>query len=122
MREQLMSDDSSIEEKEEAERLKERAKAERAEEEEEIVEERVYTVPLGRAWIGPRNKRAPRAVRLLRRFMIRHMKVEEDSLRIANEVNERLWSRGIQKPPRRIRVRAVRDAEGIVTIRLAEGD
>jgi len=117
-----MSDDSSIEEKEEAERLKERAKAERAEEEEEIVEERVYTVPLGRAWIGPRNKRAPRAVRLLRRFMIRHMKVEEDSLRIANEVNERLWSRGIQKPPRRIRVRAVRDAEGIVTIRLAEGD
>ncbi len=91
-------------------------------EEEEIVEERIYTVPLSRAWIGPRNKRTPRAVRLLRSFILRHMKIDEDSLRISNEVNEHLWSRGIQKPPRRIRVRAVKDAEGIVTVRLAEGE
>jgi len=50
------------------------------------------------------------------------MKIDEDSLRISNEVNEHLWKRGIQKPPRKIRVRAVKTAEGIVTIRLAEGD
>ncbi|MFQ5999703.1 MAG: hypothetical protein ACE5J6_02885 [Candidatus Bathyarchaeia archaeon] len=37
-------------------------------------------------------------------------------------MNEKIWSRGIQKPPRRIRVRAVRDKEGIVTVYLAEGD
>lgn len=110
------------EEEAEAEKPKETVQAERAEEEEDIVEERVYMVPLSRAWIGPRNKRAPRAVRILRSFIMRHMKVEEDSLRISNEVNERLWSRGIQKPPRRIRVRAVKDTEGVVTVRLAEGD
>ena len=89
---------------------------------EDIVEERIYTVPLSRAWIGPRNKRAPRAIRILRNFIMRHMKVDEDSLKISNEVNERVWSRGIQKPPRKIRIRAVKDSEGIVTIRLAEGE
>jgi len=88
----------------------------------DIVEERIYTVPLSRAWIGPRNKRAPRAIRILRNFIMRHMKVDEDSLKISNEVNERVWSRGIQKPPRKIRIRAVKNREGIVTIRLAEGE
>ena len=96
-------------------------KEERAEAE-DIVEERIYTVPLSRAWIGPRNKRAPRAIRILRKFIMRHMKIDEDSLKISNEVNERVWSRGIQKPPRKIRIRAVKNSEGIVTIRLAEGE
>jgi large subunit ribosomal protein L31e len=122
MSEETEAERSIEEEEAEVEEAEEAVRAERAEEEEDIVEERVYMVPLGRAWIGPRNKRTPRAVRILRSFIMRHMKVEEDSLRIANEVNERLWSRGIQKPPRRIRVRAVKDSEGVVTVRLAEGD
>ncbi|RJS85458.1 50S ribosomal protein L31e [Candidatus Bathyarchaeota archaeon] len=91
-------------------------------EEEKIVEERVYTVPLSRAWIGPRNKRAPRAIRILRRFILRHMKIDEESLKIMNEVNERIWSRGIEKPPRKIRIRATKNDEGIVTVHLAEGE
>ncbi len=92
------------------------------EEEEEIVEERIYTVPLGRAWIAPRQKHSPKAVRLLRGFITRHMKVGQDSVKITNEVNERIWSRGIEKPPREVRIRATKDTEGIVTVRLAEGD
>jgi len=100
----------------------EERKEEKKDEEEDIIEERIYTVPLSRAWIGPRNKRAPRAVRVLRSFILRHMKIDEDSLRISNEVNEHLWSRGIQKPPRKIKVRATKDSEGIVTVRLAEGE
>ena len=101
--------------------------------EEEIVEERIYTVPLRKAWIAPPNKRAPRAVRILKSFIIRHMRLEarkeereeeEESkkLIVSNEVNERIWSRGIEKPPRKIRVRAAKDKEGNVTIYLAEGD
>lgn len=98
---------------------------------EEIVEEKVYTIPLGRAWVSTRRKRAPRAMRLVRSFIQRHMKVKEEALEegeegervvISNEVNERIWSRGIQKPPRKIRVRAAKDKEGIITIYLAEGD
>jgi len=88
------------------------------EKEEEIVEERVYTIPLSRAWISPRKKRTPRATRLVKSFIERHMKPE--ALVISNEVNEKIWSRGIEKPPRKIRVRAAKDREGTVTLYLAE--
>ena len=107
------------EEKEKVEKVEEE-KAEEKAEEKKIVEERIYTIPLGRAWISPRNKRTPRAVRIVRGFIQRHMKPE--NLVLSNEVNERIWSRGIQKPPRRIRVRAAKDEEGTVTLYLAEGD
>jgi len=115
----------------EAEEKEVEEKREKKPEEEEIVEERIYTIPLRRAWIGPRKKRTPRAMRIVKSFVQRHMKVEtevkgeeeeEGRLVISNEVNERLWSRGIEKPPRNIRVRAVKDKEGVVTLYLAEGD
>lgn len=102
----------------------------RREVEEEIVEERIYTIPLGKAWIAPPKKRAPRAMSTIKDFVKRHMKLEarreleeeEEPKRliISNEVNERVWRRGIQKPPRKVRVRAAKDKEGNVTVYLAE--
>ena len=103
-------------------------------EEEEIIEERIYTIPLGKAWIAPPNKRAARAMRMIKSFITKHMKLEPrvtweeeggeepKELSISNEVNERVWKRGIGKPPRKIRVRAAEDKEGKVTVYLAEGD
>jgi len=99
--------------------------------EEEIVEERFYTIPLQRALVRPSNKRAPRAIQLIREFINRHMKVEmkvseeeeEEELPkliISEEVNEKVWDRGIQKPPRKIKVRATKDKDGNVTVYLAE--
>jgi len=105
---------------EEVEEEKEAEKAKKEEEVEEIVEEKIYTIPLGRAWVSPRKKRAPRAVNLVKSFVQRHMKPEV--LVVSNEVNEKIWGRGIEKPPRKIRVRAVKDKEGTVTLHLAEGD
>lgn len=99
--------------------------------EEDIVEERFYTIPLRKVWTAPRKKRAPKAARVVRSFVMKHMKVqleafdeeeEPEKLVIDNEVNEKLWSRGIEKPPRKIRVRVVKDKEGVVTVLLAEGD
>jgi len=118
------------EEEETIEEVEEEAKEEAEEKKPEIVDERIFTIPLSRAWITPRRKRAPRAVRILRSFVERHMKVgartegEEEAGRlvISNEVNQKIWSRGIQKPPRSIRVRAAKDVEGTVTVYLAEGD
>ncbi len=98
------------------------SKEERKEKEEDIVEERIYTVPLQRAWIVPRSKRGAKAVRVLRDFIRRHMKADMDSIKISNEVNEKIWARGIKKPPRKIRVRATKDSEGIITVHLAEGN
>ena len=121
-------------EEKEAVPTEEEEKPEKRKEEEEIVEERVYTVPLGKALIMPANKRAPRAVRILKAFVSKHMKLEARKetegeeeeepgrLIISNEVNLRIWTKGIGKPPRKIRVRAAKDKEGNVTVYLAEGD
>jgi large subunit ribosomal protein L31e len=123
------------EEKSVDEEVKEEKPAEKKkkEEEEEIVEERVYTIPLAKATIRPPKKRAPRAIRLIRIFITKHMKiemkVEEEEeegelpkLIISREVNEKIWSKGIEKPPRKIRVRAAKDSDGNVTVYLAEGE
>jgi len=86
-----------------------------AEEEIEVVEEKIYTIPLRHAWVvTPRGKRAPRAVRDVRNFVSRHMKAEEVAL--SNEINSAIWARSINKPPRKITVRAVKDKEGKVIV------
>jgi large subunit ribosomal protein L31e len=107
-------------------------KKKKKKEEEEIVEERIYTIPLGKAWIRPPKKRAPRVMHMIRAFITKHMKltmrVEEEEekelpkLVISKEVNEKVWGRGIEKPPRKIRVRAAKDKDGNVTVYLAEGE
>lgn len=118
-----------VEEEEEFLETKKRARTKK-EDDEDIVEERFYTIPLRNAWISPRKKRAPKAARIVKKFVLKHMKVrteeEEDEeperLVIDNEVNEKLWSKGIEKPPRKIRVRVIKNTEGVVTVLLAEGD
>ena len=98
-----------------AEEVEPEAEEEEGEEEIEVVEEKVYTISLRHAWVvTPRGKRAPRAVRDVRAFVSRHMKAEE--VAISNEINSAIWSRGINKPPRKITVRAVKDKEGKVIV------
>src|SRR4030066_2229250 len=113
-----------------AEEEKAEAKPEKKKEEEEIVEERTYTIPLGKALVRPPKKRAPSAMQMIKAFVTKHMKlemrVEEEeekeelpTLIISKEINEKIWSRGIEKPPRKIRVRAAKDKDGNVTVYLA---
>jgi len=138
--EELLAEEETAEEtveaEEEAPAEEEEAKPRRGkkkEEEEEFVEERVYTIPLGKAWVRPPKKRAPRAMQMIKAFVTKHMKlemrVEEEEekeelpkLIISNDVNEKVWGRGIEKPPRKIRVRAAKDKDGNVTVFLAEGE
>jgi len=116
--------------KEEAEE-EEEVKPKKKKGEVEIVEERTYTIPLQRALVRPPKKRAPRAMQLIKAFITKHMKLEmkvseeeeEEELPqliISQEVNEKIWDRGIEKPPRKIRVRAAKDKDGNVTVYLAE--
>jgi|SRR5208283_832065 len=115
--------------KEEA--VAEEAKPKKKKEEVEIVEERTYTIPLQKARVRPPKKRAPRAMQLIRIFITKHMKLEmkvseeeeEEELPeliISQEVNQKVWDRGIEKPPRKIRVRAAKDKDGNVIVYLAE--
>ena len=123
-------EDEELEEEEEEFLEAKKRSSRKEEDEEDIVEERFYTIPLRKAWLSTRKKRAPRAGRIVKSFVLKHMKVrteaegeeEAERLVIDNEVNEKLWSRGIEKPPRKIKVRVVKDKEGVVTVLLAEGD
>jgi large subunit ribosomal protein L31e len=83
-----------------------------------MMEERIYTIPL-RDVINKsvRTKRAPRAIKKIKQFLKRHMKAE--IVKIDNELNEKIWERGIQKPPARVRVKAVKEGN-VVTATLAE--
>ena len=81
-------------------------------------EERIYTIPLGDSRKAPRNRRAKRAIRIIREFVRRHAKASE--VKIDGAVNEFVWSRGIQKPPRRVRVRVVMGEGGVATVHLAQ--
>ncbi|MCK4688371.1 MAG: 60S ribosomal protein L31 [Candidatus Lokiarchaeota archaeon] len=84
---------------------------------EEIIDERIYIVPLAIARRGPRNKRAKKAIRYLREYITRHFKPE--SLVISQEVNEKIWERSIQKPPRKLKVRVTKNIDGLCVIYLA---
>jgi len=75
--------------------------------------ERIYTVPLGDAYEAPRDKRAPRAVRLLRTFIARHMKARDQRIILSEALNMFIWSSSIQKPPRRVKVRLIKEDDGV---------
>ncbi len=84
---------------------------------EEEGETRIYTVPLRKAYYVPRYKRAEKAIRIIREFILRHMKAER--VVILQRLNEKIWSRGNRKPPRRVKVKAIKDKEGVVKVDLA---
>ncbi len=79
--------------------------------------ERVYVVPLRRKIIeAPKYKRTPKAIRVLRNFIKKHMKT--DRVIITQEVNEKMWERGSKHPPSKIKVRAIKEESGKVIVKL----
>jgi len=91
---------------------------------EDLIElEREYIVPLKRGSLKvPRYKRAKKAVKVLKEFLAKHMKVENRDLRkvkIDINLNNEIWFRGIKKPTNKIKVKAVKKG-GIVYVELAE--
>lgn len=80
-------------------------------------EEKIFTIPLRRAFETGRTDRAKNASKIVRKFLIRHMKSE--NIKIGESINKSIWSRGIQKPPRKIRVHVVKE-ENIVYAELLD--
>ena len=75
-----------------------------------MILEREYIVPLRRKWLKvPKYKRATKAVKALKEFMIRNMKIYDRDLRrikIDQVLNNELRFRGMRKPPASIKVKA----------------
>ncbi|HEX7467318.1 MULTISPECIES: 50S ribosomal protein L31e [Methanobacterium] len=80
--------------------------------------ERVYIIPLRDVKRVPRTIRSPKAIRLVREFLKKHMK--SDDIKIDTSVNEKIWERGIQKVPPKIKVKAVKEEDGSVSVTLVE--
>jgi len=80
--------------------------------------ERVYVIPIRDAKKVPRTKRSPKATRVVREFIQKHMK--SDDVKMDASVNEKIWERGIQKIPPKIKVKATKDEDGSVLVTLAQ--
>ena len=86
-----------------------------------MAEIKEMVVPLRAAWAVPRTQRAARAMKEIRKHVTRHMKVQEDEeLWIDEAVNHAIWARGIQKPPRKIRLVVTREEGFPIEVKLVE--
>jgi large subunit ribosomal protein L31e len=84
----------------------------------EVLKEQIYVIPLRDVKRAPRWKRSNKAVKDIRAFLAKHMKSED--VKLDRSINEKVWERGSEKPPRKIRVRAMKFEDGQVQAELAE--
>ena len=95
---------------------------EKPEKERKIVLEREYIVPLRDSWLrAQKYKRGKRAVKAIKEFLVQHMKIYDRDLRKVKVdilLNNEIRFRGMQKPPAKIKVRAIKYDDGIVVAQL----
>jgi len=79
--------------------------------------EREYTIPLRKkSRVVPRYRKTPKAIKTIKEFLARHMKIENRDLnkvKIDKNVNEFMWARGIRKHPHKIKVKVMKDGENV---------
>ena len=80
--------------------------------------ERIITITMRATKMAPRTKRAARAIKEIRDNIARHMKADVEKIWIDKSLNEKIWERGIQNPPRKITVKAVKFEDGLVEVSL----
>jgi large subunit ribosomal protein L31e len=80
--------------------------------------EREYVIPLReKCRPVPRYKKTNKAIKSMREFLVRHMKIRDGDLKkikIDKSLNEIVWGRGIKNPPHKIKVKAVKDGENVI--------
>jgi large subunit ribosomal protein L31e len=71
--------------------------------------DKVFIIPLRKAFEKTRPDRVPYAIRLIKRFLITHLKTE--NIKLGPNLNEKIWERSIQKPPRKVKVGVVKSGD-----------
>jgi len=75
------------------------------------MEEKVFTINLRKDGLkAPRWKKSNKASSTVREYLRRHMKV--DNIKIGDSINREIWSRGDQKPPTKIKIKAIKTKDG----------
>ena len=82
--------------------------------------ERIFVIPLKKTGFKS-SKAAPVAVKRVKQYLTRHMKVEDEkNIWIDESLNNALWSHGKYSMPSKIRVKAVKFEDGVVEASLPE--
>ncbi|MCX8188342.1 MAG: 50S ribosomal protein L31e [Nitrososphaeria archaeon] len=82
------------------------------------VDEIVFTVPLWKAYKTAINKRAKRAISVLKEEVLKRVKGEEANIVVDQIINQKIWKRGIRKPPRKILIKVRKQEDGKILITL----
>ena len=82
--------------------------------------ERIYVIPLRKKSGFKSSKAAPVAIKRVKTFLTRHMKVEENKIWIDDSLNHAIWSKGKFNMPSKIRVKATKFDDGVVEAYLPE--
>lgn len=78
------------------------------------MEEKIFVVNLAKGWKkAPYWKRAKKSIAWLRKFVAKQMKIKASDVKIDGWLNSEIWKRGISNPPRKIRVKVIKDEKGI---------
>lgn len=84
--------------------------------------EREYVIPLRSRYMHvPRYRKTPKAVKTVKEFLARHMKIRDrdlNKIKLDKALNEYLWFRGIKNPPHKVKVKASYDSKGFVRAEL----
>jgi len=84
-----------------------------------MADETIITIPLGSVYSKkPEYKRSSKAIAEVRSFLEKHMKAKE--VKIGQDLNEKILSRGAKKPPRRIQVKVSKDENDVCTASLVK--
>lgn len=84
---------------------------------------REYIIPLRAEFRKvPRYRRTSKAIKAIREFLVRHMKIRDRDLskiKIDSYLNEFVWARGIKNPPHKIKIKATKE-EDLVKVELVD--
>ena len=82
--------------------------------------ERIFIIPLKKKSGFKSSSAAPSAVKTVKRYLTRHMKVEDDKIWIDDSLNNAIWAKGKYHMFGKIRVKAVKFDDGVVEAYLPE--
>ena len=81
--------------------------------------EKIYVIPLKKKGFK-RSRLAPTAVKRVKSYLTKHMKVEEENIWIDDSLNNSIWEKGKYNMASKIRVKAVKFEDGVVEADLPE--
>lgn len=84
------------------------------------MKEKLIKVSLSDIKTASRRSRAKKAINKTRNELMKHFNSSKEEIYLDNSINEKIWERGIENPPKEIRVRARKFEDGVVEAEIAE--